>query len=207
MMVEKIKNFVLCGIVIAALTCCSGCSSKIKNEKDWANSFNAYNWQMFVGSGTGIWISIQQQELCLIDNKQVVKRYPCSTAKAGIGSQQDSGKTPLGWHRVGAKIGDNLKAGAVLKDRLWTGQVWHAGDNANDDLILSRILRLEGLEEGKNRGGTVDSWNRYIYIHGTNHVDELGQPASAGCVRLDPQDVIDLYNRVDEGCCVLITKE
>ena len=72
-------------------------------------------------------------------------------------------------------------------------------------MILSPILWLEGLEEGKNRGGDVDTQNRYIYIHGTNQIDVLGQAASAGCIRLDPGNVIDLYERVDVGCCVLIT--
>ena len=94
-----------------------------------------------------------------------------------------------------------------MKERQWTGRVWAAGQETPEDLILSRILRLEGLEDGKNRGGNVDSWNRYIYIHGTNKIDELGRAASAGCVRMDPQEVIDLYNRVSKGCCVLITEE
>ena len=97
--------------------------------------------------------------------------------------------------------------GAVLKDREWTGEVWDSEQDTKEDLILSRILRLEGLEDGINRGGDVDSWSRYIYIHGTNQIDALGRSASAGCIRLDPQQVIDLFERVDEGCCVLITQD
>lgn len=201
------NQLVLCGILIAALICCPGCSSRHGASDNLADTLAAYHWQSYVGDKVGIWISIKHQELRLIDNGQRVTRYPCSTAKAGTGSKQDSGKTPLGWHRIGAKIGDNLPAGAVLKDRQWTGQVWAAGQGTQEDLILSRILRLEGLQDGKNRGGNVDSWNRYIYIHGTNQIDTLGRAASGGCIRLDPQDVIDLYGRVDEGCCVLITKE
>jgi hypothetical protein len=141
----------------------------------------------------------------LIDDYIIIKRYRCSTAAAGAGNQKDSEMTPLGWHTVGAKIGGELEMGAVLKDREWTGQVWHADQDTNEDFILSRILWLEGLEEGINLGGNVDSYSRYIYIHGTNRVDELGRPASAGCIRLDPQEVIDLYERVDQGCPVLIT--
>ena len=200
---KKIKNFVLCGIVIVALTCCQGCWP----ENRLGKTLDAYGWRSYVGDKAGIWVSVKRQELMLVSNYRVIRRYRCSTAKAGIGSQQDSGKTPLGWHRVGATIGGNLAVGAVLKERQWTGQVWHAGQRTDEDLILSRILRLEGLEDGKNRGGRVDSWNRYIYIHGTNDIDKLGEPASAGCVRLDPQDVIDLYGRVSEGCCVLMTEE
>lgn len=160
-----------------------------------------------VDDETTIVVSIGRQEVQLMDGGRVIKRYPCSTAKAGAGSMQDSGKTPLGRHRVGAKIGDGLPEGAVLKDGQWTGRVWTDSEPAEGDLILSRILRLKGLEDGLNRGGCVDTWNRYIYIHGTNRTDELGRPASGGCIRLAPRDVIDLYNRVDEGCFVMITKE
>ena len=169
--------------------------------------FTAYDWQSRVGSGTGIWVSVQRQQLILIDDFQIVKHYPCSTAAAGTGCQMDSGKTPLGWHKVGQKIGDELPAGAVLKDRIWTKEVWSYGQTTDGDLILSRILWLEGLEPGYNRGGNVDSHNRYIYIHGTNQIKTLGKAASAGCIRLDPQTIIDLYERVDVGCPVLITSD
>ena len=165
-----------------------------------------YDWQGYVGDGAGIWVSIEKQELMLVDNGRVVKRHRCSTAGNGAGNVVDSGMTPLGWHKVGAKVGDELETGAVLKDREWTGAVWK-GEDTDKDLILSRILWLEGLENGINRGGDVDTQSRYIYIHGTNQIDELGTPASAGCVRLDPAEVIDLYERVGEGCCVLITQD
>lgn len=186
---------------MASVLFCAGCSFQHHSIK----VLDAHGWKEYVGDGIGIRVSIERQELLLIDNERVVKRYSCSTAKAGAGNLIDSGKTPLGWHKIGAKVGDDLEMGAVLKDRKWTGQVWTAGKHTEKDLILSRILWLEGLEEGKNRGGDVDTQNRYIYIHGTNQIDVLGQAASAGCIRLDPGNVIDLYERVDVGCCVLIT--
>ena len=195
------------GIIMAILICCPACSSENQSIADPVDTLSDYNWKSYVGSNTGIWVSIRRQEVLLIDNNRVLKRYRCSTAVAGMGSQVDSGMTPLGWHRIGAKIGGDLAVGAVLKDREWTGQVWADGKHTEEDLILSRILRLEGLEEGINRGGDVDSWSRYIYIHGTNQIDALGRPASAGCIRLDPQEVIHLFERVDEGCCVLITQD
>ena len=192
---------------MAILICCPACSSENQSIADPVDTLIDYNWKSYVGSNTGIWVSIRRQEVLLIDNNRVLKRYRCSTAVAGMGSQVDSGMTPLGWHRIGAKIGGELEMGAVLKDREWTGEVWESEQYTKEDLILSRILRLEGLEDGINRGGDVDSWSRYIYIHGTNQIDALGQPASAGCIRLDPQEVIDLFERVDEGCCVLITQD
>jgi hypothetical protein len=172
---------------------------------DCTSTFDADDWQSRVGDGIGIWVSIEKQELALIDNHTIVKQYRCSTAANGAGNKKDSGQTPLGWHRIGAKIGDTLPAGAVLKDREWTGNVWKKGQDTQDDLILSRILWLEGIEEGCNRGGRVDSRSRYIYIHGTNRLDHLGRPASAGCIRLDPAEVIDLYERINAGIPVFIT--
>ncbi|MFC1766491.1 L,D-transpeptidase, partial [Planctomycetota bacterium] len=79
------------------------------------------------------------------------------------------------------------------------------GQESQDDLVLTRILWLRGLEPGKNLGGEVDTWSRYIYLHGTNHVQSLGRPTSHGCVRLDPEEVINLFDRVEKNTRVLIT--
>ncbi|MEN8127811.1 MAG: L,D-transpeptidase [Planctomycetota bacterium] len=206
-MVKKTNRIVLYAIVMAAVVGCAGCSSEDRLAGDSIDTLSAYDWQSYVADKTGIWVSVDRQEVLLIDNNRVAKRYRCSTAAAGVGNKVDSGKTPLGWHRVGAKVGGELEVGAVLKDREWTGRVWKEGQHADADLILSRILWLEGLEAGKNRGGNIDTWNRYIYIHGTNQTDDLGTPVSAGCVRLDPHEVIDLYERVKVGTPVLITRD
>lgn len=199
---KKISRPVLC--VLGIVLCCSGCYSVNRTETDM---LNAYRWQSYVGDGVGIWVSIEQQELVLVDDYKIVKRYRCSTAAAGPGNKKDSGMTPLGWHKIGAKVGDGFEVGAVLKDREWTGQVWKEGQQMDKDLILSRILWLEGIEDGINRGGKVDTKDRYIYIHGTNAVNDLSKPTSAGCVRMDPIEVIDLYERVEVGIKVLITRD
>ncbi|MGV1014225.1 MAG: glutamate ligase domain-containing protein, partial [Methyloceanibacter sp.] len=75
-----------------------------------------------------------------------------------------------------------------------------------DDLILTRILTLDGLEDGVNRGPGCDSLTRYIYLHGTNHEDLLGRPMSHGCVRLANDDIRDLFARLREGDHVLIAE-
>ena len=126
-----------------------------------------------------------------------VATYPVSTARAGIGGETGSNKTPPGWHRVCARYGANAKLGQVfVSRRALRGSVlpkgkWRAGGNV--DLILSRILWLDGLEPGVNRGGTVDSRARYVYIHGTNQEHLLGRPASHGCIRLSNHDVMVVY--------------
>jgi lipoprotein-anchoring transpeptidase ErfK/SrfK len=164
-------------------------------------------WEAQVGQGVGLWVRVDAQQLLVISGGQVVRTYPCSTAAKGTGSQQGSEQTPLGWHEIGAKIGDGLPVGAILEERKWKGKVWQPGDRSDADLVLSRILRLRGLQKGYNLGGNVDSWSRYIYIHGTNDVEGLGCPTSHGCIRLSPSDVIELFDSVSVGCRVLITQQ
>ena len=53
---------------------------------------------------------------------------------------------------------------------------------------------LEGLEPGFNRGGNVDSHERYIYIHGTADQASIGRPASHGCIHLADADLIPLFD-------------
>ena len=148
------------------------------------------------------------QTLVLSDGKgQLLKQYAISTAKNGLGCLLDSYQTPIGVHRISRKLGKNATSGSVFVARETTGEVvadYSALANADDDKITSRILWLEGLQDGVNKGGDVDTASRYIYIHGTPDVQQLGQPVSHGCVRLSNHDVIDLFDRVDEGCLVFI---
>jgi len=60
------------------------------------------------------------------------------------------------------------------------------------------------MEPGRNQGGYVDTYQRYIYIHGTNDEDKIGTPASIGCIRMRNQDIVNLYRMVDIGSEVLI---
>src|SRR5262249_56027294 len=111
--------------------------------------------------------------------------------------------TRAGWHRVRARIGDGAEPGTVFKSREPTGEVWR-GENRSDDLILTRILTLDGLEDGINRGPGSDSLERYIYFHGTNQESLLGTPSSIGCIRLANADIVALHDRVREGDLVVI---
>jgi UDP-N-acetylmuramate--alanine ligase len=106
-------------------------------------------------------------------------------------------------HRLERRIGAGEPPGAVFVDREPTGARW-TGEPASEDLILSRVLTLDGQEEGLNRGPGCDSLARTIYIHGTNHEGMLGVPASHGCIRLSNRDVIDLFDRVEVGDPVIV---
>ncbi|MEO5340630.1 MAG: L,D-transpeptidase [Magnetococcus sp. MYC-9] len=132
------------------------------------------------------------------------REWPVSTAAAGFGNRQDSGQTPVGLHRIAACIGADEPCGMVFKSRLATGEIVAECTQPAGDFITSRILWLEGLEEGVNRGEGCDSRARYIYIHGTPYRTLLGQPASAGCVRMDNQHILELFPQVQEGTLVLI---
>ena len=98
--------------------------------------------------------------------------------------------------------------GGRLRWRAFYGEIFPIYDKiekyVKKDVVQSRILWLDGLEEGVNRGGNVDSFKRYIYIHGTPEEWLLGQKASKGCIRMSNKDVIELYSYVVEGTKVEI---
>jgi len=148
-------------------------------------------------------VDVARQTATLIEDGRAVEAWPVSTARNGIGGEENSFKTPPGWHRIHARIGEAACAGTVFSSREPTGAVW-GGEPCADDLILTRILTLDGLEDGINRGPGHDSLERYIYLHGTNHEDLVGRPVSQGCVRLSNKDLCTLFDRVREGDLVLI---
>lgn len=156
-------------------------------------------------------VSVAEQRLYLLNpGGEVLQSWPVSTAKAGVGEQEASGCTPRGWHRVRACIGAGQKARAVFKGRRPTGEIWSPELNAaypTRDWILGRILWLCGEEKGRNRGGQVDSQRRYIYFHGTPDDQPLGVPLSHGCIRLQADQMLELFDQVAAGCLVLITEE
>jgi L,D-transpeptidase YbiS len=138
---------------------------------------------------------------------QADRSYRISTALNGTGSQKDSQCTPLGLHRIRLKIGASCPSGTVFVARRPTGEIHDPNSGANDpdrDWILSRILWLEGMEPGRNRGGNVDTLRRFIYIHGTAAEASIGTACSHGCIRMTNADVIDLFERVRVGTPVLI---
>lgn len=160
---------------------------------------------------TGRWLLVDviSQRLILLEATRVRATWPVSTAACGLDNRQDSGGTPCGLHRIHRKIGHGAEPGMIFSSRRPTGFLWRptgdpAGGSSGDDLILTRILTLEGLEDGVNRGPGIDSRARYIYIHGTNHEQKIGSPESGGCVRMTNDDVVDLFSRVEEGDPVVI---
>lgn len=156
---------------------------------------------------TYLFVSIKRQQIYLIDNGQTLRSYPISSAKNGVGTTINSEQTPLGLHTIKEKIGDDLPKAAILKERTFTGEIASIITDTIDidkDDVTSRILWLSGMENGINKGGSVDSYNRFIYIHGTAEEGLIGKPASHGCIRMLNDDIIELYNLITEDTAVLI---
>ncbi|MGH8770303.1 MAG: L,D-transpeptidase family protein [Burkholderiales bacterium] len=148
-------------------------------------------------------ILFDSQRLELLDDSNtVLKTYPVSTAEKGPGEEMGSYCTPRGRHVIRAKIGTGAQVNSVFVERRPTGEVFtpELGAQYPDrDWILTRILWLSGLERGFNRGGSVDSMRRYIYIHGTPDRMPLGRSGSKGCIRMRNADIIELFDLVPPG--------
>ncbi|MBI1732510.1 MAG: L,D-transpeptidase [Gammaproteobacteria bacterium] len=158
-------------------------------------------------SETRIEISLPDQRLTLFSTGAGPAQFPVSTAKNGPGERMDSYCTPRGAHVIAEKIGAGAAPGTVFVGRQTTGEIYAPALRAahpGRDWILTRILWLAGIEPGRNQGGEVDSYRRYIYIHGAPADVPMGRPGSAGCIRMTNADVVWLFDRVEVGTPVLI---
>lgn len=158
-----------------------------------------------------ILISVAAQRMRVFDDAGMLLRdYPISTGKAGVGEQFGSFRTPRGRHIIRAKIGSGQPLNTVFVRRRPTGEVWSADLDAahpGRDWILTRILWLSGCEPGFNRLGRVDTMRRFIYIHGSPDRCEMGKPGSHGCIRMCNADMVDLFDLVPVYTPVEITED
>lgn len=144
-----------------------------------------------------IYIDSRKQCLHWVDiDAENSRTYPVSTAENGMGNRMESYKTPFGIHRIRQKVGGGQPSGMIFESREPTGRIAESMDNQDRDEITSRILWLDGLEEGINLNGAYDTYSRYIYIHGTSDEQRIGEPVSAGCIRMKNADVIELFDDV-----------
>lgn len=139
-----------------------------------------------------LYISINEQLMRLCDGDELVKQYVVSTAENGVGCEEGSYCTPMGRFEIREKIGGGEDVGTIFKGRVPVG-VWD-GTPSDEDMILSRILRLDGLDPDN-----LNTMSRYIYVHGTNQEGYLGKPKSCGCIRMSNKDMLELYDLVEEG--------
>ncbi|MBW8863418.1 MAG: L,D-transpeptidase [Verrucomicrobia bacterium] len=147
-------------------------------------------------------VNIASQSASLYEQNRFVKTFSCSTSRFGIGEVLNSQRTPRGLHRIAEKIGDGEPPGTIFQDREVIGYVSELGAKAGS--ITTRIMWLEGLEPGYNRGGDVDTHERTIYIHGTGDQNSIGRPASHGCIHFADPDLISLFDLLPSGTLVWI---
>jgi L,D-transpeptidase YbiS len=144
-----------------------------------------------------IHISVPKQQLAVKRGRTTERTFPISTSKFGLGSEEGSMKTPLGRFRIVEKIGHDLPPDTAFKSRKPVRASAETLKSA--DLVMSRILWLDGLEAHNS-----NTYDRYIYIHGTNQEQAIGEPASHGCVRMKRTDVAQLFDLVEVGTPVVI---
>ena len=154
-----------------------------------------------------LFVSVKEQMMYHIVENTIVKEYLVSTAKKGVGNQKNSDMTPHGLHCIKEKYGSKTPQNGRMIGRVFYGQIaeiYYDTTSSKTDDITSRILWLSGIEKDINKGGSVDSYNRYIYIHGTSEEGKIGTPASHGCIRMLNNDIIELYAKIKIGTKVLI---
>lgn len=152
-------------------------------------------------------INLTTQKLSLHGPNSLVEEFQISSATNGPGEQMDSECTPRGEHVIDEKIGEGCVSNTVFVGRRPTGEIYDTTlreMHPNRDWIVTRIMWLRGLQDGRNLGGRVDSKARYIYIHGTPEDTNLGKPGSRGCVRMANADIVRLFDLVEVGTSVSI---
>jgi hypothetical protein len=179
--------------------------------------FNACRRQDVAPRRQILWVRVERQEMWLYREVRCrgwrrserrfprfapVRRFIVSTSRVGTGQTANSLRTPLGLHRIARKIGGGWPIGTVFTGRQPVGLTWKGRPEA---AIAHRILWLEGLEPGWNRGGNVDTFTRYIYLHGIGNETTLGKPASRGCIQLAAADLLPLFDRLPAGTLVWIS--
>jgi len=155
-----------------------------------------------------VYVGVKRQELYHVKDNKLVEIYDVSTAINGVGNKDGSHQTPIGLHRIQAKIGQNVPLGGVFVGKKYTGKTANISiqklSSTNDD-ITSRVLTLQGEEIGVNYGTKdIDSYRRKIYIHGTPEEGLIGQPASHGCIRMKNKEIIELFEKISVGTMVII---
>ncbi len=136
-------------------------------------------------------ISVRNQRLSHYnEDGELLGEYPVSTAEKGTGCREGSYTTPTGRFRIGEMIGHDAEPFTVFKGRKPVS-LHDPKHETSDDLITSRIIWLDGLQEMN-----ANTKERYIYIHGTNHESRIGTKCSLGCIRMLNSDIIKFFGEL-----------
>jgi lipoprotein-anchoring transpeptidase ErfK/SrfK len=198
--------------ILSGVISCTGCVSAYEKMYVPPEQLPAHISKLGVTPTQNILVvDTQKQTMVLMENNTIKKSYTISTGKRGVGQRANTFRTPQGLHRINEKIGEGVPRYGIFHRRQYTGAAWkkQKREAHKKDYISTRILRLEGLQPGLNKGKdwlgrSIDSETRAIYIHGTTMEWKLGSPCTKGCVHMSADDVIKLYNEVPAGTLVWI---
>ena len=134
--------------------------------------------------------------------------FVSSGGRGGVSNRIRSGGTPLGVHRIYLKQGHGFAVGQTF-DAAKYGffetviQPTQGFEDWTSDFVLTRLLRLRGLEGSLNNNSDA----RKILFHGTPEEGFLGYHESAGCIRLSNNEMVALFDLVQEGTLVNIVAD
>lgn len=122
------------------------------------------------------------------DGERVVMTYP-------IGIGQEGWSTPLGTTEVLEKI----------KDPSWTVPDSILAEYEQEGVFLPKIMP-PGPDNPLGRYALRLGYSRYL-IHGTNKPFGVGRRISHGCIRMYPEDIEALFDKVSAGTKVWIIQQ
>ena len=146
-------------------------------------------------------ISVPDQRMALLDGETVIREYSISTALKGVSEALNSDGTPRGLHVIAEKIGDGQPVGMIFKGREPIGVISELNPTEGIPPVVTRLFRLRGLESSNQT-----TYDRLIYLQGSPHEAQLGQPTSGGCIRMKSDDVIVLFDTIEIGTPITIVE-
>ncbi|MBR9700694.1 L,D-transpeptidase [Candidatus Woesearchaeota archaeon] len=152
-----------------------------------------------------LYVDGSEQRMYLYDGERVQREYFISTSKYGFGEEEGKGHTPTGLHGISSFHGKDVPFGAILDAREWNGEIAKIYTDETDieeDVVTTRVIRLDGLEDHN-----WNTYDRFIYLHGTPEEGLLGTPASHGCIRMRNEDVMELYELISKETLVYISED
>lgn len=152
-------------------------------------------------------VDLGEQKLTHWQRGKPAATYRIASSARPPSCVENSLGTPYGLHEIAGKHGAGQPTGMVFRARRATGRLYSARADAGPaqrQLVTTRILRLRGLEPGLNQGAGVDTFQRFIYIHGGNHPDRFPERLSAGCIHLADADLLALFAAVPRRSHVYI---
>lgn len=149
-------------------------------------------------------ISVADQKAYFYKNGTLNDIYQVSTSSKGVGQVSESGKTPLGLHEIAEKDAGTAPYACHLSGRRCTGDIVTIEYRAlkpSPLKITTRVLRLKGLVKGFNSGKnsdeqSVDTFNRYIYLQGSNADGMLGTPVTEGAIHFSNLEIMRLFDAI-----------